>query len=171
MQLIDQRVEVLKRIEFGFFFLALRLGFGLALARFSGDRLTSLHNVTILWFIPRVIIYKLNHAQVVSQSHSQSQLSRRPKTARSPPRALRIQYRHHTVLLRNPPKARPSRKCTAVIRQKLWEVSTGSKSQILMTIFMFWMFGNNISIFILFPIIQTLTTAVGGMLNMQKGKR
>lgn len=39
-----------------------------------------------------------------------------------------------------------------------------------MTVFMFWMFGNNISIFILFPIIQTLTTAVGGMLNMQKGK-
>ena len=39
-----------------------------------------------------------------------------------------------------------------------------------MTIFMFWMFGNNISIFILFPIIQTLSTAVGGILNMQKGK-
>jgi hypothetical protein len=39
-----------------------------------------------------------------------------------------------------------------------------------MTVFMFWMFGNNISIFVLFPIIQTLTTAVGGLLNMQKGK-
>ena len=35
---------------------------------------------------------------------------------------------------------------------------------------MFWMFGNNISIFILFPIIQTLSTAIGGILNMQKGK-
>jgi len=34
---------------------------------------------------------------------------------------------------------------------------------------MFWMFGNNISIFVLFPIIQTLTSAVGGLLNMQKG--
>ena len=34
---------------------------------------------------------------------------------------------------------------------------------------MFWMFGNNISIFILFPIVQTLSTAVGGILNMQKG--
>jgi hypothetical protein len=48
-------------------------------------------------------------------------------------------------------------------------VATASKSQILMTIFMFWMFGNNISIFVLFPIIQTLTSAVGGLLNMQKG--
>lgn len=54
------------------------------------------------------------------------------------------------------------------LTQKLYEVATSSKSQILMTIFMFWMFGNNISIFILFPIIQTLTTAVGGVLNMQK---
>lgn len=35
---------------------------------------------------------------------------------------------------------------------------------------MFWMFGNNISIFILFPIVQTLSTAVGGIINMQKGK-
>lgn len=38
-----------------------------------------------------------------------------------------------------------------------------------MTIFMFWMFGNNISIFVLFPIIQTLMTAVGGLINMAKG--
>jgi hypothetical protein len=56
-----------------------------------------------------------------------------------------------------------------LLTQKLFEVATGAKSQILMTGFMFWMFGNNISIFILFPIIQTLTTAVGGILNMQKG--
>lgn len=39
-----------------------------------------------------------------------------------------------------------------------------------MTIFMFWMFGNNITIFVLFPIIQTLTSAVGGLLNFNKGK-
>lgn len=32
------------------------------------------------------------------------------------------------------------------------------------------MFGNNISIFVLFPIIQTLMSAVGGFLNMGKGK-
>lgn len=38
-----------------------------------------------------------------------------------------------------------------------------------MTMFMFWMFGNNISIFVLFPIIQTLMTAVGGLLNIGKG--
>ncbi len=49
-------------------------------------------------------------------------------------------------------------------------MATAAKTQILMTIFMFWMFGNNISIFILFPIIQTLTIAIGGILNMAKGK-
>ena len=38
-----------------------------------------------------------------------------------------------------------------------------------MTMFMFWMFGNNISIFVLFPIIQTLSTAVGGLVNVGKG--
>jgi hypothetical protein len=53
--------------------------------------------------------------------------------------------------------------------QKLFELATANKSQILMTIFMFWMFGNNITIFVLFPIIQTLTSAVGGLLNFNKG--
>jgi hypothetical protein len=38
-----------------------------------------------------------------------------------------------------------------------------------MTVFMFWMFGNNISIFVLFPIIQTLMSSVGGLLNLGKG--
>lgn len=38
-----------------------------------------------------------------------------------------------------------------------------------MTVFMFWMFGNNITIFVLFPIIQTLTSAVGGLLKLSQG--
>ena len=104
-----------------------------------------------------------------SELGSQPSVDSGPEAARPNRGALRVHQGHHSFVGRGSQEKGLAVERTWNVIEKLFEVSTASKSQILMTVFMFWMFGNNISIFILFPIIQTLTTAVGGILNMQKG--
>ncbi len=50
------------------------------------------------------------------------------------------------------------------------EMATGSKMQIFMTMFMFWMMGNGMSIFTIFFIFQSLFSAVTALLKTGKGK-
>ena len=49
------------------------------------------------------------------------------------------------------------------------ELATASKGQILMTLFMFWMIGNGVSIYTIFFIVQSLFTCVTAMLKTGKG--
>ena len=50
------------------------------------------------------------------------------------------------------------------------ELATSSKMQIFMTMFMFWMMGNGMSIFTIFFIFQSLFSAVTALLKTGKGK-
>ena len=48
-------------------------------------------------------------------------------------------------------------------------MATSSKMQIFMTLFMFWMMGNGMSIFTIFFIFQSLFSAVTALLKTSKG--
>lgn len=49
-------------------------------------------------------------------------------------------------------------------------MATSSKAQIFMTMVMFWMIGNGISIYTIFFIFQSLFSAVTALLRTSKGK-
>lgn len=171
------RVKVLIDIEAFLFWFMLGFVLEFFVSRRLGRRSNNIlfHNVTILlilfisnhffshyniasWCPSGKLIFQPipTHTPYRSSTNKSSSPSASPKTPRLPPQ------RHLVVAIFS--------KAYNCLTQKLFEVATSSKSQIFMTVFMFWMFGNNISIFVLFPIIQTLTTAVSGLLNMQKGK-
>jgi hypothetical protein len=61
-------------------------------------------------------------------------------------------------------------KVSYLISKKLMELATSSKMQIFMTMFMFWMMGNGMSIFTIFFIFQSLFSAVTALLKTGKGK-
>ena len=50
------------------------------------------------------------------------------------------------------------------------DLATAGKNQIFMTLFMFWMVGNNVSIFTLFFIFQSLFSAITALLKANKGR-
>jgi hypothetical protein len=57
------------------------------------------------------------------------------------------------------------------LTQKLWDIATASKMQILMSLFMMWVTGNNINIVLIFLVFKGVSSAVGGLIDVNKGNK